>query len=149
MKVLLVASAGGHLAQLALMRDLWEKHERHWVTFDKADAHSTVDGEHVTWAHHPTTRNLPNLARNTRLAWRLMRSYRPDLVLSTGAGVALPFFAIASLLGIRTVYVEVLDRVEHPTLTGALCYPLTDLFALQWPEQRRSYPDGKVIGWLT
>jgi UDP-N-acetylglucosamine:LPS N-acetylglucosamine transferase len=78
-----------------------------------------------------------------------MRSYRPDLVLSTGAGVALPFFAIARLMGIRTVYVEVLDRVDHPTLTGALCYPLTDLFALQWPEQRRSYPEGEVIGWLT
>jgi beta-1,4-N-acetylglucosaminyltransferase len=71
------------------------------------------------------------------------------VVVSTGAGVAVPFFAVAKLLGIRTVYVEVFDRVDHPTLTGAICYPLTDVFAVQWPEQQTSYPEGKVIGWLT
>jgi hypothetical protein len=27
-----------------------------------------------------------------------------------------------------------------------LCEPFTDLFALQWPEQRELYRDGVVIG---
>ena len=34
------------------------------------------------------------------------------------------------------------------TLTGRLCYPLADLFLLQWPEQVRFYPRGQVIGCL-
>jgi beta-1,4-N-acetylglucosaminyltransferase len=148
-KLLLVCSTGGHLGQLLLLRPWWSHHERAWVTFDKADARSGLDGEQIHWAFHPTTRNVPNALRNLRLAWTLLRSARPDVVVSTGAGVAVPFFAVAKLLGIRTVYVEVFDRVDHPTLTGAICYPLTDVFAVQWPEQQTSYPEGKVIGWLT
>lgn len=149
MKMMLVASTGGHLTQLLLLRDLWEKHERHWVTFRKPDAVSALAGETVTWAHHPTTRNLPNAWRNLRLAGELVARVRPDVVISSGAGVAFPFFVMARIRQVRTVYVEVFDRIEHPTLTGSLCYPLTDVFALQWLEQKRQYPDGKVIGWLT
>ena len=52
----------------------------------------------------------------------------------------------ARLLGVRTVYLEVYDRISRPTLTGRLCYPLAELFLLQWPEQAVSYPRGKVIG---
>ena len=79
-------------------------------------------------------------------AW--LRSYRPDVVVSSGAGVAFPFFLLAKLLGKRTVYVEVYDRIDSPTMTGRLCYPFSDLFLLQWEEQRRHYPKGNVIGSL-
>lgn len=149
MKLLLVSSTGGHLSQLLILRSWWQEHERRWVTFHKGDAISTLVDEDVAWAFHPTTRNVRNFVRNLFLAWRLMREYRPDLVVSTGAGVALPFFLVARLTGARTVYIEVLDRIDHATLTGALCYPISDLFALQWPDQRRQYPEGKEIGWLT
>jgi len=62
--------------------------------------------------------------------------------------VAFPFFIVARLLGVCTVYLEVYDRISRPTLTGRLCYPLAGLFLLQWPEQARNYPRGKVIGAL-
>jgi UDP-N-acetylglucosamine:LPS N-acetylglucosamine transferase len=148
MRILLVSSSGGHLFQLHRLDDWWTKHERLWVTFDTADAVSMLDGENVVWAFRPTTRNLPNLARNTLLAWRVLRRFRPTVVVSTGAGVALPFFLLARLGRMKTVYVEVYDRVDLPTLTGRLCYPLSDLFLLQWEEQRRFYPKGKLIGRL-
>lgn len=149
MKLLLVSSSGGHLSQLLLLRSWWADHERHWVAFDTRDAVSSLADESVSWAYYPTTRNLKNAARNLRLAWRVVRRERPDLVVSTGAGVAVPFFLVARLFQVRTVYVEVFDRIDHPTLTGALCYPLTDVFALQWPEQTVNYPEGKVVGWLS
>jgi UDP-N-acetylglucosamine:LPS N-acetylglucosamine transferase len=148
MRVLLVCSSGGHLIQLHNLRPWWEAHERLWVTFKKLDSSSLLAGERVAWAHHPTTRNLRNLARNLRLAWRLLRSFRPDVVVSSGAGVAFPFFLIARLLRQKTVYVEVYDRIDSATMTGRLCYPLSNLFLLQWEEQRRSYPKGVVIGSL-
>ena len=147
-RALLVGSAGGHLLQLYRLRPWWEHVERRWVTFDQPDARSILADEVGHPAHHPTTRNLPNLIRNTVLAWRLMRRWRPDVVISTGAGVAFPFFLFAKLLGIRTVYVEVYDRIDLPTLTGRLCQPLSDLFLLQWDEQQRFYPRGELIGRL-
>ena len=148
MRVLLVCSSGGHLIQLHNLRPWWEAHERMWVTFKKLDSSSLLAGERVAWAHHPTTRNLRNLVRNLRLAWRLLRSFRPDVVVSSGAGVAFPFFLVARLLRQKTVYVEVYDRIDSATMTGRLCYPLSNLFLLQWEEQRRSYPKGVVIGSL-
>jgi len=147
-RVLLACSAGGHLAQLHALEPWWRDRERLWVTFDTPDARSLLAGERVVWAHHPTTRNLPNAARNLALAGRVLRRYRPDLVLSDGAGVAFPFFLAARARGIRTAYLEVYDRIDVPTLTGRLCYPLADLFLLQWAEQRRSYPRGVLVGGL-
>lgn len=144
--VLLVGSAGGHLAQLMALEPWWRHHRRTWVTFDKPDARSLLAAEDVVWAHHPTTRNLVNLIRNLVLAIGLVHRLRPALVVSTGAGVALPFFVLARLLRIPTVYVEVFDRIDSPTLTGRLCRPFTTRFCVQWPEQQALYRDSTVIG---
>ena len=146
LRILLVCSSGGHLAQLHRLRSWWSAHDRAWVTFDKADARSLLPGERVWWAHHPTTRNIPNLIRNTRLATRVVREYRPDVVISTGAGVAVPFLLWGRALGARAVFLEVFDRIDSPTLTGRMCYPFSDLFLVQWEEQRRRFPDALVVG---
>jgi UDP-N-acetylglucosamine:LPS N-acetylglucosamine transferase len=144
--VMLVSSSGGHLAQLYNLKPWWSRFERLWVTFDTPDATSLLAEEHVIAAHHPTTRNIRNLVRNLVLAWRALRTHRPDVVVSTGAGVAVPFFYLARLQLIKTVYIEVFDRIDSRTMTGRLCYPVSDVFALQWPEQQAMYPKGVVIG---
>lgn len=146
--VLLVGSSGGHLAQLLVLRPWWECRQRTWVSFETPDAFSQLEGEHVHWAHFPTTRNLPNLLRNLVLALRVMRRTRPDVVVSTGAGVALPFFIWAKLMGVPTVFVEVYDRVDSRTLTARLCRPLTDRFLVQWESQQALYQGSHLIGRL-
>lgn len=143
-----MCSSGGHLAQLHRLQPWWSQHERLWVTSDTPDAVALLEAERVVWAYHPTTRNLGNALRNLVLAWRVLRRERPDMVVSDGAGVAFPFFVAAKLVHAKTVYVEVYDRIDSRTLTGRLCYPLTDLFCLQWEEQRELYPRGKLIGTL-
>ena len=148
MKVLLVCSSGGHLVQLYRLRPWWDRHDRTWVTFRHPQVESLLRGERVIPAFAPTTRNIPNAVKNLRLAVGVIRAERPDVVISDGAGVAFPFFIVARLLGVRTVYLEVYDRISRPTLTGRLCYPLSELFLLQWPEQARRYPRGKMIGTL-
>ena len=46
----------------------------------------------------------------------------------------------------KLIFIEAYERVESPSLTGKLVYPITDLFALQWEEQKKHYPKGKVLG---
>jgi UDP-N-acetylglucosamine:LPS N-acetylglucosamine transferase len=145
-KIAFVSSSGGHLLQLHQLSAWWSAHERFWVTFPTPDAQSMLAGEEVHWAHYPTTRNIPNLARNAVLAERLLLLRRPDVVVSTGAGVAFPFFLVARSLDIKTVYLEVYDRIDLSTMTGRLCYPLSDLFLVQWERQRRFYPQAELIG---
>jgi len=145
-RVLLVASTGGHLAQLMELRPWWADLQRTWVTFDKADARSVLQGEDVVHAYHPTTRNLANAVRNLRLAERLLSVITPQLVVSTGAGVAVPFFLAARRRGIPTLYLEVYDRIDSPTLSGRLCRPLSTAFCVQWEEQRSLYPGAELVG---
>lgn len=147
-KILLVGSSGGHLTQLWALGPWWRDHRRTWVTFDTPDAISLLRNERTIWAYSPTTRNVPNLVRNAFLAWRTLRTTRPDLVVSTGAGVALPFFVFARILRIPTVYIEVYDRIDSATLTGRLCRPFTSLMCVQWEEQRSLYRHSAVIGAL-
>jgi UDP-N-acetylglucosamine:LPS N-acetylglucosamine transferase len=147
-RVLLVGSSGGHLTQLWALRPWWQQGARTWVTFDTPDATSLLVNEETVWAHHPTTRNIPNLIRNAWLAWRTLRRLEPDIVVSTGAGVALPFFVFSRLLRIPTAYIEVYDRIDSATLTGRLCRPFTSVMCVQWEEQRSLYRDAEVIGEL-
>jgi UDP-N-acetylglucosamine:LPS N-acetylglucosamine transferase len=146
--VLLVGSSGGHLAQLYALEPWWAGRRRTWVTFRTPDAESVLESEHVHWAHFPTTRSTRNLVRNLALAVRLIARERPDVVVSTGAGVALPFFVVAWAARIPTAYIEVYDRIDTPTLTARLCRPFTTLLCAQWDEQVRFYPDARVIGCL-
>jgi UDP-N-acetylglucosamine:LPS N-acetylglucosamine transferase len=146
-KLLLVGSSGGHLAQLVALQSWWTQSERAWVTFATADAKDLLGGEHtVYWAYYPTTRNAVNLLRNLRLAYQVLRRERPDVIVSTGAAVAVPFFLVARRLGIPTVFIEVYDRINSRTLTGRLCRPITDIFCVQWDEQKALYPGSIVVG---
>lgn len=146
-RVLLVGSSGGHLAQLLPLRALFAAEHRAWVTFRTPDAVGALEGEpKVVWAHFPTTRNIPNLLRNTWQALRVMRTWRPDVIVSTGAAVAFPYFVLSRLFGARTLYIEVYDRVDSATLTARLCSPWTDLMAVQWPEQKSLYRSAVVVG---
>lgn len=148
MKLMLVGSSGGHLTQLMLLEPWWELHDRHWVTFPTLDAMSKLARESVTWAAYPTTRNIPNLLRNIWAAFGVFRRERPDVVISTGAGVAVAYFWVARLFRVPTVYLEVFDRIDTPTLTGRLVRPVTDLFCVQWPEQMKFYKGSTVVGQL-
>lgn len=142
-----MCSSGGHLAQLHCLDAWWRHHERFWVTFDKPDAVSQLAGERVYWGHHPTNRNLRNLARNALLAVKVLARERPDLIVSNGAGIAVPFFWVGKVLfGTRTVYVEVYDRIDSPTLTARLVHPVLDQMVVQWEDQRAFYPEAEMLG---
>jgi beta-1,4-N-acetylglucosaminyltransferase len=144
--VLLVASNGGHLLQLLQLADLWPRERRHWVSFEKSDAVSLLAGEQVTWAHHPTNRNAINLIRNLALALPMLRRRNVEAIVTTGAGVAVPFALAGRLLGVNVVYVESMARITSPSLTGRLVYPFADTFIVQWPGLVRFFKRARCFG---
>lgn len=146
MKICLVCSSGGHLLQLFLLKDWFQKYDRFWVTFNKVDAISVLKNEKVHYAHHPTNRNIINLIRNFFKALYIIPKERPDLIISTGAGIAVPFFYVGKLFGAKLIYLEVYDRFDSPTLTGELVYPIVDKFLVQWDEQKKYYPKAENWG---
>jgi beta-1,4-N-acetylglucosaminyltransferase len=149
--VLLVCSTGGHLLQLLALRGAWTEFSRVWVTFDKTDARSLLAGERVVFAYGPTNRNfgllaVRNLLRNLLGAVQLLRVVRPRVVLTTGAGVAVPFAWIGRALGARVVYVESLTRIERPSLSCRLIAPVASRIYAQWPELTETVPRSRYLG---
>jgi UDP-N-acetylglucosamine:LPS N-acetylglucosamine transferase len=143
---LLVASSGGHLLQLFELRDEWPPDRRHWVTFEKPDARSLLAGERVAYAHSPTNRNIPNLLRNFVLALRLLARLRPRAIVTTGAGVAVPFCYLGRLFGARVIFIESFSRVSEPSLTARLVYPVAHDFFIQWPALKRYFRRARYEG---
>lgn len=120
MKVCLVGSSGGHLTHLYMLKPFWKDKERFWVTFDKEDARSLLEGEKVYPCYYPTNRSLKALVKNTKIAWDVLHKEKPDLIVSCGAAVAVPFFYIGKMMGAKVVYIEVFDRIDKPTMTGKM-----------------------------
>ena len=58
----------------------------------------------------------------------------------------MPFFYVGKILGIKTMYIEVFDRIDKPTLTGKFVYPVTDRFIVQWEEMKKFYPKAENLG---
>jgi UDP-N-acetylglucosamine:LPS N-acetylglucosamine transferase len=140
-RLLLIASSGGHIFEMFCLRDFWGDKDRFWVSFPTADAQYLLkDEKEVHWAAHPTVRNVPNLLRNLALAGKLLRTNRPDMILTTGSGVAAPFLWLARLLGIPTVFVESITRITEISLTARMVKPFATKMLVQWPELVERYP---------
>lgn len=146
MKICLVGSSGGHLTHLFMLKPFWNDKERFWVTFDKEDARSLLKDERQYHCYYPTNRSAKALVINTMLAIRLLLKERPDVIISSGAAVAVPFFYIGKLLGSKLIYIEVFDRIDKPTITGKIVYPIVDKFIVQWEEMKRVYPKAINLG---
>jgi UDP-N-acetylglucosamine:LPS N-acetylglucosamine transferase len=144
--VLLVCSAGGHLLQLLALAPAWRDLSCAWVSFDKPDVCSLLASEQVFFAHGPTNRNIPNLLKNIPLSWRLLRRLRPAVLVTTGAGVAVPFALFARLLGFRVIYVESLARIDKPSLSCRLISPVATRVYVQWPDLLEALPRAHYVG---
>lgn len=144
--LLLVCSSGGHLQQLVALRPAWEGFSRAWVTFDRSDARSLLTGETVIHAHGPTNRSVWALAQNLVLATRVLRRTRPRAILTTGAGVAVPFVWLGRLFGARVVYVESATRIDAPSLSLRLVRPFVSRLYVQWPELEEALPGALYRG---
>jgi UDP-N-acetylglucosamine:LPS N-acetylglucosamine transferase len=135
---MLVCSPGGHLLQLLALEPAWEGMEATWVTLPAADTDYLLRDERVFHGRGPTNRSLRALVANLGFAWRTVRRERPDVILSTGAALAVPFFLAGKLFGARLVFVESITRTTSISLSGRLVRPLSDAFFVQWPDLARA-----------
>lgn len=145
-KVLMVCSSGGHFKYAQSLRPFLD-HFAHtsWVTFRSGTTESQLQdiGGNIHWAFSPTNRNIPNLIRNLWLAVQVIHRERPDLAITTGAGVGVPFLLIAKwLCGSRTVFVESKTRLQDLSLSAKLlkaCGSLSRL-VVRSPQLASRYP---------
>lgn len=126
----------------------WRDFEVTWVTLEAPDVEFLLRESSKVLAHGPTNRSLRALLRNFGLAWRTVGDTRAETILSTGAGLAVPFLIVGRLRGRRCVYVESLTRINSPSMSGWMVYLVADEFFVQWPtaaRRRRMRFEGSIL----
>jgi UDP-N-acetylglucosamine--N-acetylmuramyl-(pentapeptide) pyrophosphoryl-undecaprenol N-acetylglucosamine transferase len=119
-KIMLVCTVGGHLAQLfELQRRFVEPNDDVlWVTHDTPQSASLLVGARVTWLPYIRERDVQGVLRALPPAWRMLRTERPDLVVSTGSAIALAFLPLARMLGAHVSFIESAAMTNGRTRTG-------------------------------
>lgn len=153
--LLLICSTGGHIKQLYSLKDFWSRYEHTWVSFNAANAPSILkDEKNVVWAPHPTNfPNLPNNIKNSFLALRLVLSGKYTHIISTGAGVGVPYMWLGWLLSpflkTKTIFIDSLTRTKGLSFSMKLVYFFTHIRLTQWPDNVKKFPrllyKGKVL----
>ncbi len=120
-RLLLVASTGGHLAELDKLTSMLRPSDTsHWVSFDNEQSRSLLERRPHTFVPYVAPRDVRGAARAYCAIWRLARETRFDGVLSTGAAVGVSAMLAARIHRIDAAYVETLARLDGPSMTGSL-----------------------------
>ena len=78
-----------------------------------------------------------------------LRKERPYVILSAGAGPAVPFVIVGRLFfRTYTIYIETITSVNSPSLTGKVMRRLAHNCFYQWESLKRFFPKGEHGGLL-
>lgn len=146
MKILLVCNPGGHFSTMMGLKKFWYGHEREWATYLNFDTEKLQNKEVVHWVLMQEARMLGRALINFFLALVILHKSKPNLMISTGAGLAVPFILAGKIIGVKSVYVESISRSSSLSLSGKLVYNLVDEFYVQWPSCIKRYPKAKYRG---
>ena len=157
MKLLIVLGSGGHTKEMIRLVDLLGQ-EYEWCYLVSMDDELSIEKIKVRGAVYRVIRprwketSLPVVIVRTLLSAvqglvALVRT-RPQAIISTGPGPAVPASVLAKLLGIKVIYIETGSRVFALSSTGKILYRLADLFFVQWSELLPLYPKAIYAGRL-
>lgn len=136
-KILAVASGGGHWDELMLLRPGFENFEVRFATTNPLLPARDGIGEVEVLPdcnRDQPIRSLRCLLASLRLIWRS----RPQVLVTTGALPGLFCLVFARLLGARTIWVDSIANWDEPSLSGRLARPFASLWLTQWPHLAKS-----------
>lgn len=146
MKICLVASGGGHLKEIIFLEPFYKDYEHFFVTFERPNT-IFIREKKVYFITDPK-RNIFKLIKNSIQSIKIIKTERPNLIITTGAGVAIPISYIGKIFGSKIVFIESFCRTEKPSLTGRILYPISDLFIIQWKKLKNYLPKAIYGGTL-
>lgn len=120
-RCLVVASTGGHLNQAVKWAErLGISEESTFVTFRSPQSESLLDGRSVLYVPYIRPRAYRDVGRASSILLRKAPVAAGDIILSTGAGLALAALPLAAARRLSFVYIESVSRFLGPSVTGRI-----------------------------
>lgn len=147
-KICFTASSGGHLEELACLREVESNFDSFLVT-ESGSFNELKFGKKTYYVKQINRKEYSFIFKFIILfikAICILLKEKPDVVISTGALATYPFCLIGKMMGKKVIFVESFARVDNPSLTGKLVYKFADLFIVQWEEMLHYYPKAIYTG---
>lgn len=136
MKIALICSHGGHLTELLYLIEAFNEHDIFFVTYDNIRTRNLGYRKYL----FPNFGEKPyKMFLNFPKIINILLKENPDVIISNGAEIAIPFFYLGKFIGKKTIFIECYTRIDTPTITGKLVYPVSDTFLVLWPEMLEKY----------
>ncbi len=130
---------GGHLVEVLQLKNVYNKYNYFYLTFYKKGLVDEIKGEKIYFVENPG-RNIIKLLKNILQTFFILKKERPDVIISTGAGSAVPSIIIGKLLfNTKIIFIESFARINTKSLSGIISYPFADLFLVQWRNMLKLY----------
>lgn len=144
-KICCISSHGGHLHELSqAVKDVIGR--KYWITHRTKHTEKILKDRRHHFIIDPVT-NIFKFVLNSIQAFYFLCIERPDVIISTGAGIAVPTMILGKyLFGSIIIYVESAAAVIEPSKTGKFINKHADLFLIQWESLYPFYPNAKFVG---
>ena len=142
-KYCFAASMGGHLEEIACLKEIARENESFLVTEKGGFQEISFCNKtrHVVQINRKEVLFPVKFIRLILESIGILVKERPDCIISTGALATCPLCVLAKIFGKKVVYIESFARVDEPSLTGKIMYHVADLFIVQWKEMMQFYPN--------
>ncbi len=153
MKVMFIASTGGHLSELLQLDQMFKNYDSYLVTektkstIGLKDKYKNVDYLVFGTKDHKF-KYIFKFSFNILKSIYLFLKIRPNYIVTTGTHTAVPMCYIAKLFRKKIVFIETFANINTKTLSGKLVYPIADLFIVQWETMLKHYPKAIYGGWI-
>jgi hypothetical protein len=144
-RVLLVASGGGHWVQLTRISPAFADHHVRYVTTLPGTPSPIPEGK-VSCVSDGSRDNPVGLAAAIVALILLIVSFRPHVVLSTGAAPGILALRLGKLVGAKTIWIDSIANAEDLSLSGKLARSHADLWLTQWPHLVERYEGLQSFG---
>lgn len=139
-RVLAIASAGGHWVQLMRLRPAWEGFQITYVSTDVSRCEEIRDEARAKGTSSPPCYTVVNATRWDKFKLlkqlvqitRILIKERPTVIISTGAAPGFFALRIGKWLGARTIWLDSMANAESLSLSGVKASSCADLWLTQW-----------------
>ena len=127
------------MKQLLMLKSAYERYDHFYILFYKEAIKTFIKENKVYLVTYPERNPLTFLVNIFQELWIYLRE-RPNVVISTGTGVAVAISYIVKIFGGKAIFVEDWCVVTKRSLSGRIIYPISDLFIIQHESLEKFYP---------
>jgi len=144
LKILLVCANGGHLSEMRELADVYKEHDVYWITYYGPDSLHIKNA----FFYKDNKSVIFKMVKQLLTVWYVILRRNPDVMISTGAAIAIPAGIFMRLFFKKVIYIDCGTNIYNKSGTGKYMQYISNVFLTQWPWMVRKYRNARYWGGL-